>query len=191
MSEEKILIKANFTRFHIWCILFCTIGALCLPGSLVLADATGGSIKSGMFPVGFLVLLVGWILIAVGIVLSRLQYEFVVTSTKVVGKTLLGKRVDLPISQVSTIGSGIFKRITVATSSGHISFFGVTNQSEVFQAVSALLTQRHEGTQISNQPTQNQNTDSAEQLIKLKQLVEQNIITQEEFEAKKKQLLNL
>nr|WP_245184892.1 MULTISPECIES: SHOCT domain-containing protein [Lactobacillus] len=41
-----------------------------------------------------------------------------------------------------------------------------------------------------SQPVQNQ-VDPADELVKLKKLLDENIITQDEFDAKKKQLLGL
>ena len=93
----------------------------------------------------------------------------------------------MPISQISVAGTGIFKRVSIATSSGSISFYGVTNQNEVFSTISELLMKRQEETKTTFKAPES----STDELKKLKDLLDSGIITQEEFDAKKKQLLGL
>ena len=116
-----------------------------------------------------------------------MKFELIVTEGKVVGKTLFGKRVDLPIGQISVAGTGMFQRVSIATSSGAINFYGVINRDDVFKAISELLMKRQEETKV----TSNTNGSSVDELKKLKDLLDAGIITQEEFDAKKKQLLGL
>lgn len=65
-----------------------------------------------------------------------------VTDKRVYGKAAFGKRVDLPLNKISSIGTSFPKGISVATSSGHIKFFLIQNQDEVFDAISELLKER-------------------------------------------------
>lgn len=110
--------------------------------------------------------------------------ELSVTNKRVCGKTIFGKRVDLPLDKISSVGTSIFKAIAVATSSGVIRFWLLENREEVYQSVSKLLNER----QISIVSTPNSDLDD---LKKLKELLDSGIITQEEFDKKKKQLLGL
>ena len=193
--EEKILIQAKFGRFNIWSMCAFIFTGLLLLICFIVATEAGGSpswafegIEYGYY--GFFIgagffLLAGWIMMEL-----NKKSEFLVSSSKVVGKTLFGKRVDLPISQVSSVGTGILKRVSVATSSGIISFYGVENQTKVFQCISDLLIKRQEDTIVK--PTKSsESTDISEQLKKIKELFDNGIITQEEFELKKKQILGL
>lgn len=62
------------------------------------------------------------------------------------------------------------------------------NRDEVFKTISELLMKRQEETKVSSA---NANHGSTDELKKLKELFDAGIITQEEFDAKKKQLLGL
>lgn len=119
------------------------------------------------------------------------SYEITVTDKRVYGKTAFGKRVDLPVDSVSAVGSGWPKGISVATSSGKISFLMIKNRDEIHKCVSDLLIER-QGKAITNTTsTQQVSQSNADELKKYKELLDNGIITQEEFDAKKKQLLGL
>lgn len=129
------------------------------------------------------------------IVASLLLYCFMgrcsltVTNRRVVGKTAFGKSVELPLNQISVIGLGFFNRISVATSSGQIHFWLVDNRQEIHSVLSELIG-KVQGEASSLQGTQKSNS-SADELKKFKDLLDSGVITQEEFDAKKKQLLGL
>ena len=114
--------------------------------------------------------------------------ELIVTDKRVYGKIGTVKKVDLPINQVSAIGTGIFKSITISTSSGAIHLWGISNRNEVTNAISQLITQYQ---QVPTVQTATGSQSNAEELKKLKDLLDMGVITQEEFDAKKKQLLGL
>ena len=113
--------------------------------------------------------------------------EITVTDKRVFGKSAFGKMVDLPLDKISSVGSCFPMGIKVATSSGAIGFWLLSNQSEVFSEISKLLQKR----QTPTEPVLTMNTSNADELKKYKELLDSGIITQEEFDAKKKQLLGL
>ena len=110
-----------------------------------------------------------------------------ITDKRVYGKASFGRRVDLPMNQVSSVGLGFANSIAVATSSGKIQFWLLENKNDVHKALSDLL--------ISQQKTEAKTvevkTSNADELKKYKELLDSGVITQEEFDAKKKQLLGL
>ncbi len=120
------------------------------------------------------------------------SYEMVVTDKRVYGKAAFGKRVDLPMDSVSAIGSKILKGIAVSTSSGKVSFLVIKNRDEIHKCVSDLLIDRQNrkdsAQTIVSVPATQSTTD---ELKKFKDLLDMGVITQEEFDAKKKQLLGL
>ena len=119
-------------------------------------------------------------------------YELTVTDKRIFGKLAWGKRVDLPIDSVSAVGIGIFKSITVSTSSGRIGFSAIKNRNEIHEVVSQLLVDRQKQTTTPAPSTAPASSVSnADELKKYKELLDSGIITQEEFDAKKKQLLGL
>ena len=112
-----------------------------------------------------------------------------VTNRRVTGKASFGKSVDLPLNQISAVALGIFSRITVATSSGKIHFWFIKNREEVHSVLTNIIG-KVQVESVYNQP-KNAPISDADELKKYKDLLDKNIITQEEFDVKKKQLLGL
>lgn len=113
-------------------------------------------------------------------------FSLTVTNIRVYGK-IPGKRVDLPIDSISSVATSWMKGICIGTSSGRINFKCVKNQEEVHSVISELLIKRNQ--EKTNSDIQPKTLD--EELKRLKVLFDDGIITQEEFDAKKKQLLGL
>lgn len=116
-----------------------------------------------------------------------------VTDKRVYGKAAFGKRVDLPLDMISAVGTGMFKSIAVTTSSGAIKFAMMANNDDIHTAISKLLMERQNTSKKSSETIVKQEIQqsSAEELKKYKELLDSGIISQEEFDAKKKQLLGV
>lgn len=128
--------------------------------------------------------------VAVLLYFMAAQTELTVTDKRVYGKAMFGKRVDLPVDSISAVGTSFLLGVSVATSSGRISFLGIQNRSEIHREINKLLIARQEkvsGTTIKQEIPQS----NADELKKFKELLDSGIITQEEFDAKRKQLLGL
>lgn len=121
--------------------------------------------------------------------LSKISIE--VTDKRVFGKAMFGKQVDLPLDSISALGLGMFSSIAVATSSGRITFWGISNRDEIHKIISQLLANRQKENQNVTTIKQEIPQSNADELKKFKELFDSGIITKEEFEAKKKQLLGL
>lgn len=116
--------------------------------------------------------------------------ELSITDRRVVGKASFGKTVDLPLNQISAVALGIFSRITVATSSGKVHFWFIQNRSEVHSVLTNIIGK----VQVESAYSKNNisaNSSNADELKKFKELLDSGIITQDEFDEKKKQLLGL
>ncbi len=118
------------------------------------------------------------------------SYKLTVTDKRVYGNTSWGKQVDLPVDSVSAVASTRLKGIAVATSSGRIAFNLIKNRDEVRDAISNLLIER-QAHKNNSTPVMNVNPSNAEELKKYKELLDSGVISQEEFDSKKKQLLGL
>lgn len=120
------------------------------------------------------------------------SYEMVVTDKRVYGSVAWGKRVDLPLDSISSTAIGGIKGIAVATSSGKIKFLMIKNAAEIFEKVNALLIERQKtkNAEASASATVVQ-SDEMDKIKKLKELLDLGVITQEEFDTKKKDLLGL
>ncbi len=126
-----------------------------------------------------------------------------VTDKRVFGVTSWGKRVDLPFDSISAVGTGALRSIAVATSSGKIKFALIKNRDEIHDVISGLLIERQNSSNkevpkagyqpapisFANIPAVS--FSETEEIKKYKELLDSGIITQEEFDAKKKQLLGL
>lgn len=120
------------------------------------------------------------------------SYELIVTDKRVYGRVAFGKRVDLPVDSISSTATiRLFKGISVATSSGKISFLVIKNADEIYGIVNKILIERQKEKAKEVAPVTIAQSDEADQLRKYKDLLDSGVITQEEFDAKKKQLLGL
>ena len=194
--NEKIIIKGEYKKaFSTICFLLA-IALIVI--SFILYGMIGGDnslLECLFFPQsaeGIAVCFwLGIICIVLGIFFKVMNNcEIVVTDKRVYGKAILGKRVDLPLDFVSAVGTSFGGGVEVSTSSGVIKFKGIDNAVSIHKEISDLLMNRQDN---SIQPTIKQEIaqSSADELKKYKDLLDSGIISQEEFDAKKKQLLGL
>ncbi len=194
--EEKIIIKGDFLKSNIVSIICFGLAAI----ALVLTPILGFSMHSddNFFDTyiapragegSAVVFYLTFIFAGLGLFFYFFfnKCDITVTDKRVFGKTAFGKTVDLPLDKVSSVGTSFPKAITVATSSGIIRFFLLSNQSNVLNAISNLLIARQSNKVTEIKPTES----SADELKKYKELLDNGTITEEEFNAKKKQLLGL
>lgn len=119
------------------------------------------------------------------------SYELTITDKRAYGHAAFGRRVDLPVDSITAIGFGWLKSIKITTASGKISFLLIKNRDEMYDTISKLIVERQQGKQSEQSVTNITNTDEADKLKKFKELLDSGVITEEEFEQKKKQLLGL
>lgn len=140
-----------------------------------------------MFMLGVVALIVGII-----VKFNTEKCEITVTNEAISGKPPHGKEVHIPVNQITAINRSSFNGISI-TSIGNVSnFHCIENREEVMKAIAYLLTNPQQNTQ----PVQNGfapvgNDSEVEQLKRLKDLLDTGVLTQEEFDAKKKQVLGL
>lgn len=199
--EEKIIIKGKTINILPIVLSIILLAVLCfvfiaMPKIKVAYDYYGSNLISVMFSsaseVGISISIVLAICLLALFVYAWLgKIEITVSDKRVFGKAAFGKRVDLPLDSVSAVGTSFLKGIAVATSSGRISFLMIQNSNEIHKCVSELLISRqgkHTESAIIKQEVSQSNAD---ELKKFKELLDSGVITQEEFDAKKKQLLEL
>ena len=118
------------------------------------------------------------------------KVQITVTDKRVYGTDVASKRVDLPLDSISAVGTSSFSGLAVSTASGSLKFTMLKNRDELHETISNLLVMRQDkvaSTMIKPEIPQS----NADELKKYKDLLDAGIITQEEFDAKKKQLLGL
>ena len=145
----------------------------------------GGFIVAFLLPVVFAI-------IAFFVYRAYSKIELTVTDKRVFGCATFGKRVDLPLDAISAVGTSSMKGIDVTTASGAIKFKFILNRDELHKAISKLLVERQsKPTAATTTIKQEIPQSNADELKKYKDLLDNGVITQEEFDAKKKQLLGL
>ncbi len=187
--EEKNIISGTYSHSSKWLsLLLAIVGIFLIPIGYDGGDFGNGGLEY------FCMFFGGLILVASAVVLLLYigKCQIVVTNVRVYGKAAFGKRVDLPIDSISAVSSmALFSGIAVSTSSGKISFLGLKNADEIHRAISGLLIERQSKSAPAHVIQQEVQQSNADELKKYKDLLDGGVITQEEFDAKKKQLLGL
>lgn len=195
--DEKIILKSEKVKFrpYICIIISIVLIASGLIKYAVKPDAHARTLLDSMldFRTSGTLIDIGLILLVVSAFIAWMlsSDEITITNMRVYGKSHFGKRVDLPIDMISAVGTSMLKGLTVATSSGVIKFALLENRDELHEAISKLLLERQSQQRQSAVIQQDNPPSNADELIKFKELLDSGIITQEEFDAKKKQLLGL
>lgn len=116
-----------------------------------------------------------------------------VTDKNIAGRTFWGKKVILPIHMVSAYStSKIFSVVAITTASAFIKFPCIGNYEEIADVLQQLLNERQKRTETQEGLILPQrDSKNLDDLVRLKSLLDDGIITQEEFNEKKKQLLGL
>ena len=114
------------------------------------------------------------------------SYELTITDKRIYGKTSFGKRIDLPVDSISVVGTSALKGITIATSSGKIVFKLIKNRDDIHTEISNLIINRQSKYSDSKKSV----SSTADELKKYKELLDVGAITEDEFDTKKKELLN-
>lgn len=140
--------------------------------------------------ISFVFVVLSLILLFIYLYASKMQIT--VTDKRVFGKAAFGKRIDLPLDSISAVGTSAFQGVAVATSAGKIKFVRMEKRDELHKEISNLLVSRQGKQSAREEPrAEIKSSSAADELKKYKELLDSGIITQEEFDAKKKQLLGL
>ena len=180
---EKIICKSSIDKIASSVLK----GLFIIPAILIIiALADGDFLDFSWFSAYFFF---GGILltIVIGVFIFALNScSMVITDKRVYGKATFGHQVDLPLDMISAASTGPFKSVGVSTASGRISFWLLENKNELYSAITNLLLERQKGKTIVTETS-----DTVEEIKKFKELLDSGIITQEEFNKKKQQLLSL
>ncbi len=188
MMNEKILIESkNEYKKKMQKIL-------CITGILILVSLLIGFVSEdnrvGLFCECILLLSVLVLIVCLIIFIYVKATKMVITDKRVYGIAGAGRRVDLPLDSISAVATRRLGGLAVATSSGRIIFRGFTNRDELHETISGLLIERQNSNAAAPvAPVVSQN--NADELKKFKELLDCGVISQEEFDAKKKQLLGI
>lgn len=140
---------------------------------------------------GYMIML-GIVALIVGIImkLNTEKCEITVTNEAISGKLPHGKDVHIPLNQITAINRSSFNGISITSIGNASNFHCIENREEVMKAISYLLANPQQNSAQPTQPASSTGSE-AEQLKRLKDLLDSGVLTQEEFVSKKKQILGL
>ena len=190
--DEKILIQyrcaddENFKRLKKLSIIPIILGfAIIALGFTMISSNEGMSLLCSA---------IGFLFSFPGVIANAVMKDHSKTSITVAEHRVYGRErrieVNLPMDSISSISKEGKLSLVVASPSGKVVFFFYTSakREEVFQIVSQQIFNRQNN---KGSVTVVNNNSNADELKKYKDLLDAGIITQEEFDAKKKQLLGL
>ena len=108
--------------------------------------------------------------------------EITVSDSFVSGTHSFGKRANLSVSKITSVGVGKFSSVVIAMGSEKYKFWFIENNEEIVKVISD---------KIQTKETLVNSSSTATEIQKYKELLDGGVITQEEFDTKKKQLLGL
>lgn len=187
--DEKVIIKSgqyNFKSYWITVLVIAGLSLLLVIPSIdwdfFARDPLYWFIEDGWNNIFFDIMLITLIVGAICYFWLR-KMKLVVSDKRVYGQAAFGRQVDLPLDSITAIGKGAIKGIAITTASGAIKFKCIKNRDEIYDVISKLLMERQTSKPVSHE------TSPAEDLKKYKELLDTGVISQEEFDAKKKQIL--
>lgn len=197
--EEKEIISGK-QQLAVVPVIIAVIGAIILIAAWngLLGGRTyfSNGVETGFTPPAWAIIL-GFAVLISGVVttIGTSCCEIFITNKRVYGKTLFGKRVDIPVDSVSSVGTiPLLNGISICSSSGAIKFLYITNSAEIHSEVSKLIIARQDNkssTSVQAPAKIEMAQSNADELKKFKELYDNGVITEEEFAEKKKQLLGL
>lgn len=186
MDSESVILKCRIKSWKPYLIATFIIGAIVFITFIVTEPSATDPLSIIVSIIVFF--LPFWCMCFVSYI-SR-NAELTVTDKRVYGIAEFGKRVDIPLDSITAVASSWFlSRIIIASSAGRIAFARIGDRSLAHETINKLLVERQNNS--SSTVIQQVNNSNADELRKYKQLYEDGIVTQDEYEAKKKQLLNL
>lgn len=126
------------------------------------------------------------IIIYVVLKLFTERCEITVNKSSVYGTLARGKKIEIPLNQITAMHKCPFSGISLTALSGVYKFYLIENRESVIKELSHLLASPNSEHAEHQESTE---TQVIEQLIKLKELVDAGVLTQEEFDEKKRKLL--
>ncbi len=136
--EEKVLKKGEFFGVNILSIVFFALAVLTFIACLVVASIFHADIFIDMSYGYYWFFIAIIIFVVIGILLLKVKPELTITDKYIIGKGVF-KKVALPVKQITAVGTGIFKSISITTAKGIVSFCFVSNNEEIFTTIYNLL----------------------------------------------------
>lgn len=195
--EEKVIAKGTLKDSKLFCMLLPILGLLitiCYDFQASYSSyrgeydfgygfGFGNGANYALYPMIIVLAVIGFIFYK-----RWSKVQITVTNKRIYGCDATAKRVDLPLDSITAVATGPFNGLAVTTASGAIKFVMLKNRDELHEEISKLLVGRQEKPATIKQEN---SQGVADELKEFKELLDMGVITQEEFDAKKKELLGL
>lgn len=212
MSEEKTLITSirskksyRITLIFIYVIMIGSAFLFAISMGNNAASHVFSYAKSEAFFNSFWLSLFGWgaffslpFSALPHFLLHKIYYRqsITVTNQRVRCTSGFKDEMNIPVTAISsvTVNSGLFKSVGLTCAGNRYSITYIENCQQIYNVINDLISEKrnepHGASSITEVPKEYAE-NATDEIRKYKQLLDDGIITQEEFEAKKKQLLNL
>ncbi len=200
MTNDKVLVQSSKNRKAYKKILTLIYGAAFVFTVFFSLSSAITTSQLDFFIIYFAVyfLLIFSIAIVLNVVSKKIfkNSNVVVSETKIVASYGLKSQISLPIDSINsvTLNSKLLSEIGFNCAVKTYKIAYIENRKEIFDIVNTLISEMSvdkKSSNFSSVSRQSENTDIEMELKKFKSLLDNNLISQEEYEAKKKQLLNL
>ena len=138
------------------------------------------------------VLIAGTVIVLFGCVTMG-KVELTITDKRVYGTALWNKRVNITIDSIDSISKSL-DNIAIISPSGKLTFSLLKEKDQAYDEINKFLTKKKKEEKKS---TENDNVvvrsavSEADEIRKYKELLDLGVISEEDFETKKKQILKL
>ncbi len=139
--EEKEIISLKTTSAHIGLIFI-------FPGTIITAAAAimyshwwmKESLCSTVLFLGITIIMIGLLLL-----FAPPKERFFITSKRVYGKTITGKRVDIPIDTIASaeLTNNLLSGISISTNVKKTTFYSVKNRSTAYEILNDIILKKH------------------------------------------------
>lgn len=136
-----------------------------------------------------IVFLIAFLVIALLFYAVYFNQELIVGDENIKGKAVKGKEINIPFAKMTSIKKSFLKGIVITTKGAEkIKFRFLKNQAEMIELISTKI---EDCSSVANGFSGKPAESSADQLKKYKELFDCGAISEDEYEAQKKQILDL
>ena len=145
--DEKKLLEGKFSPNNKLSLFFVVLGCLALIYDTILVRGDiqfiiEDAFQEGLFEMWVVIFAFCCFVAAIVVYFMMRNCKIVITDKRIYGCSTFGKRITLPLDKISTVSTNPFGYLTVATSSGKINFWLITNGEEVWELINSLITNR-------------------------------------------------
>ena len=189
MKEEKFLAKSEFDSSACHKIAFIIYLATSIFSIIMMIPLF--ELDSGL-TFGLIILITLFIggMIHCILYFTAKNNKVILTNYKITGTYSRHLSLNIPIDSISSVSKGAFGSLCITCAGNKYSIIFVGNRDDFCSKLNDLLNKRTQQ-RIQPSPIIVNQQSNYEEIEKLKKLYDDGIITQEEFEIKKRQLLGL